>query len=110
MISKDDVIYASIVAACSQANIMALSIKTGRVKPSLAVDTRAAVKVLSEKAYHALKCAFRGSRLPLRPYDFNLMGVNSGLLNILGIVRLPISLGKGTSIKRLDFYVASNLV
>ena len=45
MISKDDVIYASIVAACSQANIMALSIKTGRVKASLAVDTGAAVNV-----------------------------------------------------------------
>ena len=46
--------------------------------------------------------------MPLRPNDLNLMGVNSGLLNILGIVCLPISLGKGTLIKRLDFYVASN--
>ena len=87
---------------------MALSIKTGRIKASLAVDTGAAVNVLSEKAYHALKHAFHGSRLSLRPNDLNLMGVNSELLNILGIVRLPISLGKGTSIKRLDFYVASS--
>ena len=108
MISKDDIIYASIVAACSQANIIALSIKMGKAKTALVVDTGAAVNVLSEKAYHALKRAFRGSRLSLRPNELNLMNVDSGLLNILGIVRLPISLGKSTSIKRLDFYVASN--
>ena len=75
----------------------------------MAVDTGAAVNVLSEKAYHALKRAFRGNRLPPRPNDLNLMGVNSGPLDIFGIVRLPISLGKRTSIKRLDFYVASNV-
>ncbi|KAG0729832.1 hypothetical protein GWK47_029518 [Chionoecetes opilio] len=87
---------------------MALSTKMGRLKASFAVDTSAAVNVLSEKAYLALKRASRGSQWPLRPNDLNLMGVTSEPLNILGIIRLPISLGKGTSIMRLDLYVASN--
>ena len=104
-ISKDDVIYASIVAACSQANIMALTIEMDKVK---AVNTGASVNVLSEKAYHALQRTFLGSQLPLRPNDLNLMGVNSGPIIILGIDRLPISPGKGISIKRLDFHIASN--
>ena len=76
MVSEDDAIYTSIVAACSQANIMASWTKMGRVRASLAVDTGGAVNVLSEKTYYALKRAFRGSRLPLRPNDLNLMGVN----------------------------------
>ena len=36
------------------------------------------------------------------------MGITSDPLNILGIVRLPICLGKGISIIRLDFYGAFN--
>ena len=103
MVSEDDVIYASIVAACSQANKMASSTKMGRVMATLAIDTGAAVNVLSEKAFYALKRPFRGSQLPLRPNDLNLMGVNSGPLNILSIVHLPISLGKGTLIIHLNF-------
>ena len=46
--------------------------------------------------------------MPLRPNDLNLMGINSGPLNTLGIVHLSIYLGKETSIIRLNFYVASN--
>jgi len=87
---------------------MALSTRMGRLQASFAVDTGAAVNVLSERAYQLLKRASRGSRWPLRPNDLNLMGVTSEPLDILGIVRLPICLGKGTSIMRLNFYVVSN--
>ena len=87
---------------------MALSMKMGPIRASFAVDTGAAVNVLSERAYRALKRASRGSRWLLRPNDLNLMGVTNDPLNILGIVRLPICLGKGTSTLRMDFYVASN--
>ena len=106
--SNDDIVIASLVAACSQANILALSPKVGRIKASLGIDTGASVNVLSEKAYLALKRASRGNRWPLRPNDLNLTGVTSDPLNILGIVSLPIYLGKGTSTLKLDFYVASN--
>ncbi len=87
---------------------MALPTKLGPLKASFAVDTGAVVNVLSEKAYRLIKSASRGSRWPLRPNDLNLMGVSSEPLNILGVVRPPIVLGKGTSRLCLDFYVVSD--
>jgi len=63
---------------------------------------------MSERAYQLLKRATRGSRWPFHPNDLNLMGVTSEPLNILGIVRLPVRLRKGTSTMRLNFYVVSN--
>ena len=87
---------------------MALEAKIGPVRASFAVDTGAAVNVLSEKAYRALKRASRGGRYRLRPNDLNLRGVTSDPLDILGIVRLPVNLGKRTVTMHLDFYVASN--
>ena len=87
---------------------MVLPTHIGPVKASFAVDTGAAVNVLSEKSYLALKRAARGGRYPLRPTDRNLMGVSSAPLNILGNVRLPVKLGKNTSTIQLDFYVVSN--
>ena len=100
--------YASLVAACSQATVMALPGKLGRLKASFAVDTGASVNVLSEESYQALKRVSRGSRWPLRPHQLNLMGVASERCNILGVVRLPINLGKRTSTMFLEFYVMSN--
>lgn len=87
---------------------MALETKLGPVQASFAVDTGASVNVLSERAYRALKRVSRGGRYRLMPNDLNLRGVTSDPLDILGIVRLPVNLGKGTSTMRLDFYVASN--
>ena len=58
----DNAVIQSVVAACSQANIMALSMKMGPIRAYFAVDTGAAVNVLSERAYRALKRASRGSR------------------------------------------------
>ena len=87
---------------------MALPTKLGPVRVSLAVDTGAAVNVLSERTYKALKRASRGGRYRLRPSDLNLRGVSSDPLDILGVVRLPVKLGKGTSVMTLNFYVAAN--
>ncbi len=55
----------------------------------------------------ALKCTSRGSRWKLRPNDLNLVGVTSDSLKILGVVRLPVTLGKNTPTMRVDFYVTS---
>ena len=96
------------VAACNQVNPMALPARLGPVKASLAVDTGAAVNVLSERAYQNIKRASRGSRWSLRPNDLVLKSVNNEALNILGIVRLPVSLGKKTTIHKVDFYVVAN--
>ena len=98
----------SVVAACSHTPVMALPVQLGPLKASFAVDTGAAVNVLSGETFQAQKRVARGSRWSLRPIDLNLVGVTSDSLKILGVVRLPISLGKNTPIIRLDFYVASN--
>ncbi|MPC72652.1 hypothetical protein E2C01_066964 [Portunus trituberculatus] len=87
---------------------MALETKLGPVRASFAVDTGASVNVLSEKAYKALKRASCDSQYCLIPNALNLKGVTSDLLDILGIVRLPVNLGKDTSTMHLDFNVASN--
>lgn len=101
-------LYESVVAACSQPEIMALKVKLGPLQASFAVDTGAAVNVLSERTYLALKRASRGGRYQLRPSDLNLCGVTADRLNILGLVSLPVSLERNTPVMRLDFYVTSN--
>ncbi len=96
------------MAACSQTQILTLPVTLGSLKASFAVDTGAAVNVLSADAYGAIKRARRGSRWPLRPSDLNLVGVSADSIDIKGIVRLPIRLGKHIPVVRVDFYVASN--
>ena len=106
---NDGDIYQAIVAACSaKTDVMVLESKRGRVSASFAVDTGAAVNVLSAEAYRAIKRALRGGRLPLRPHNLNLMGVGSENLEILGLVSLPINLKKGTPTIRCDFYVVTS--
>ena len=87
---------------------MALTAILGPVRASLAVDTGAAVNVLSERAYRCIKRASRGSQWPLRPNNLWLKSVNNETLHILGIVTLPMSLGKKTNRLKLDFYVVSD--
>ncbi len=96
------------MAACSQTQILTLPATLGSLEASFAVDTGAAVNVLSADAYRAIKRASRGSRWPLRPSDLNLVVVSSDSIGIKGIVRLPICLGKHIPVVRVDFYVASN--
>ncbi len=86
---------------------MALRVKMYVCKASLAIDTVAAVNVLSEKTYKALKYLC-GGRYLLRSTDLSLCGVPTDRLNILGVVRLPVSLGRNTPVIRLDFYVESS--
>ena len=87
---------------------MVLPTNIGFLKASFAVDTGASVNVLSEEAYLALKRASRGGRWPLKPTDKRLMGISQAPLRILGLVQLPIRLGKCTHVLKLDFYVISN--
>ncbi len=98
----------SVVAACSHPDIMALKVKMGACQASLALDTGAAVNVLSEKTFKALKRVSRGERYQLRPTDLILCGITTDRLNIVGVVRLPVSLGRNTPVMRLDFYVTSS--
>ncbi|MPC36669.1 hypothetical protein E2C01_030136 [Portunus trituberculatus] len=100
-------IHASLVAACSQSTIMAIKTRIGPRGISFAVDTGAAVNVLSEEAYCALKWVSHGGQYRLSPNDHNLMGMTCDL-DILGVVHLPVNLGKGTPTTHSDFYVASN--
>ena len=71
------------MAACSQPTIMALPTTLGPVRASFAVDTGAAVNVLSEKTYRVLKRVSRGGRYRLKPNDLNLNGVTNDPLEIL---------------------------
>ncbi len=98
----------SVVAACSQPEIMALKVRMGACQASLAVDTGAAVNVLSEETFKSYKRVSRGGRCQLRPTDLRVCGVTTDRLNILGVVRLPVSLGRNTPVMRLDFYVTSS--
>ncbi len=79
-------VYYTIVAACNQTKIMALSIRVDKHCLSLAVDTCATVNVISEEVYKALELNSRSGSWILRPSDFNLSGVTGSTLNILGIV------------------------
>ncbi|RUM27774.1 MAG: hypothetical protein DSY32_05100, partial [Aquifex sp.] len=87
---------------------MALPTRVGKHSLSLAVDTGAAVNVLSEESYKALKRNSRGGRWILRPSDLNLSGVTGSTLQILGKISLPVRLSKATQPIRTDFYVTSN--
>ncbi len=55
-------VYSTIVAACNQTKIMALPTRVGKHCLSLTVDTGAAVNIISEEAYKALKRNSRGER------------------------------------------------
>ena len=87
---------------------MVLDTKLNGKRASLAVDTGASVNCLSEQAYLELKRVSHNSRLPLKPSNLNLKGVSNAQLSILGIVRLPLQLGKHTKHLQLDFYVVSD--
>lgn len=51
----DTSVIKSVVAACSQIQILALPVKLGPLKTCFAVDTDSAIDVLSADAYAALK-------------------------------------------------------
>ena len=87
---------------------MTLSTKVGGVNVSLTVDTGAEVNLLSEESYMALKRNARGGRWPLRQGDMNLEGVTGSSLGVIGMITLPLCLGKGCSLTRMDFYVVTN--
>ena len=103
-----EALRASLVAACTQTSAMVLPAQVGFMKASFAVDTGASVNVLSEDSYLALKRASRGGRWPLKPTDTNLLGVSHTPLKILGVVSLPIRLGKNSKVMRMNFYVIQN--
>ncbi len=87
---------------------MALTAKLGLVRAFLAVDTGPAVYVLSKRSYWNIKHVSHGTQWPLCPNDLLLKSVNNEALNIIGIVRLPMSLRKDTTSLKLDFYIVSN--
>ncbi len=79
----------SVVAACSQPEIITLKVNMGACQAPLAVDTGADASVLSEKTFKALKRVSRGGRYQRRLTDLSLCGVTTDRLNTLGVVRLP---------------------
>ena len=87
---------------------MALPTRVGRCKMSLAVDTGATVSILSIESYLALKRTSHGGRWSLRQSDLNLRGVTGSALETVGMVTLPVTIHKGSSAVRMDFYVVTN--
>ncbi len=75
---------------------------------SLAVNTGAAVNVLSEDAYKALKRSSRSGKWPLQVSDLNLSCVTGSNLQILGKVSLPLKLSKRISPLHTDFYITGD--
>ncbi len=94
--AEDTALLETLVAASSQKHSMALRSKLYPLQASFAVDTGAAVNVLSEVTYLALKHAANGNCWEMEPRDLRLVRATSDNLKILGIVRLPLSFGKHT--------------
>ena len=86
---------------------MVLPVHVGSFQLSLAVDSGAAVNVLSEESYRQLKRQARGSRYTLRPTDMNLQGVGNTPLQVIGTVNLGVRLGKDKKRLEMTFYVIS---
>ncbi len=89
--------HTSMIAAMDRTTIMTLSCRVGKRRLCLAVDTGAAVNVMSEEAYKALKRNSRGGAFVLRPNDMNLAGVTGSCMNVLGIISVPLSLSRNTT-------------
>ncbi len=100
-------LLARVSGGCGRPPLLAVFAKLAPLKACFAIDTGAAVNVLSEETYSALKRESRGNRYPLRPNNLHLMGVGAENLHILGVVRLPFSFGKTSPPLHLDFYELS---
>ncbi len=83
-VTSDIKIYSTIIPACIKSTVMTIPTQLSNKTFSLAVDTGAAVNILSEDAYKALKRSSRGGKWPLEPSDLNLPGVTGSNLQILG--------------------------
>ena len=89
----EEAVRSSVVAATTKANALVLPTKVGAFAASFAVDTGAAVNVLSQSSYEALKRFSRGGKWPLRSTEIRLKSVSSTPLTIQGVVSLPERLG-----------------
>ncbi len=97
--------YQAVVGACTPASVFAFPTKLAPLRASLCIDTGSSVNLLDFDCYLALRRESRGGRYALRPSDLTLTGVAADRLDIRGVVRLPISLGKYSPLLYLDFYV-----
>ena len=105
--TTDKIVYESIVAACSQTDVIALPTQVGQSKISLAVHSRRRECTL-KKSYEIIKRNSRSGRWSLRLSDLHLQGVTGSTLQILGKVSLHVVILTGTPATHLDFYVVNN--
>ncbi len=87
---------------------MAIPTQASNDTSSLAIHTVAAVNILSEDAYKALKKEPSQWQWPLQPNDLNLSGVTGSNIYILGKVSRLVKLAKRISPFHTDYYITSN--
>ncbi len=78
----------SVIAAFAKTNIIALPCQVGKYNFSVAVDTEAAINVISEQSFRGLRRSLRGGRSRLLPNDMKVVGVTVYKIEILGKVLL----------------------
>ncbi len=80
----------SVIAAFTEANIIALPCQVRKCKLSVAVDTGATLNVISEHSFRELRGSLRGGRCRLLSNDMYIVGVTGYNLEIFGKVLLTV--------------------
>ncbi len=80
----------SIIAALTETNVIALPCQVGKCTVSVALDTGAAINIISEPSFRIVRSSFRGGQCKLLPGDIAAVGVTGSDLEILGEVSLTI--------------------
>ncbi len=76
---------------------------------SVALDTGAAINVISEPSFRIVRSSFRGGQCRLLPSDLTAVGVMGYNLEILGKVSLTVKPLKEVSAFRSSFYIIKKL-
>ncbi len=98
----------SIIDAFTETKIIALLCQVLKCTVSVALDTGAAINVMSEPSFRIVRSSFRGGQCRLLPSDLTAMGVTGYNLEILGKVSLTVQPSKEVSAFRISFYIIKN--
>ncbi len=98
----------SVIAAFSKANIIALPCQVGKCIIFVALDTGAAINIISEPSFRQLRRTFCGGQCRFLLSDITAVGFTSYNLEILGKVSLTVQPSKEVSAFRLTLYIIKN--
>ncbi len=87
-----------IIAALTETNIIALPCQVGKCTISVALDTGAAINIISEPSFRIVCSSFRGGQCKLLSGDLTAVGVTGSDLEILGKVSLTVQPSKEVSV------------